>query len=80
MNEGEGGRTTTGAAIVEFDPAMKRHWELEIRTLQEAPRDAEKLRKLLEAKRKEYEEAEDYETRCRLVTEIEMLRFVLCVQ
>ncbi|MDQ3837020.1 MAG: hypothetical protein M3270_08815 [Thermoproteota archaeon] len=41
---------------------MIRHWELEIKTLQEVPRDADKLRKLLEAKRKEYEEAEDYET------------------
>ncbi|MDQ3837314.1 MAG: hypothetical protein M3270_10340 [Thermoproteota archaeon] len=64
---------------IQINPAMKRHWELEIKTLQDAPKDADKLRKLLEAKRKEYEESEDYETRCRLVTEIEMLRFVLCV-
>jgi hypothetical protein len=30
-----------------INPAMKRHLELEIKTLQNAPRDAEKLRKLL---------------------------------
>jgi hypothetical protein len=30
---------------------MKRHLELEIKTLQNAPRDADKLRKLLEVKK-----------------------------
>ncbi|MDQ3836961.1 MAG: hypothetical protein M3270_08515 [Thermoproteota archaeon] len=29
---------------IHINPAMKRHWELEIKTLQEAPRDPDKLR------------------------------------
>ncbi len=33
-----------------INPAMKRHLELEIKTLQNAPRDADKLRRLLEIK------------------------------
>ncbi len=33
-----------------INPAVKRHLELEIKTLQNAPRDADKLRKLLEIK------------------------------
>jgi hypothetical protein len=36
---------------------MKRHLELEIKTLQNAPRDATKLRKLLEIKQRQKEEA-----------------------
>ncbi len=31
-----------------INPAIKKHLELEIKTLQNAPRDADKLRKLLE--------------------------------
>jgi len=48
-------------------------------TLQNAPRDAAKLRKLLKVKQKEYEKATDWEDIERLVTEIEMLKFVLCL-
>jgi hypothetical protein len=29
---------------IEINPTMKRHFELEIRTLQDAPRDADRLR------------------------------------
>jgi hypothetical protein len=36
---------------------MKRHLELEIKTLQNAPRDADKLRKLLKVKQRQKEEA-----------------------
>jgi len=36
---------------------MKRHLELEIKTLQNAPRDADKLKALLTAKEREKEEA-----------------------
>jgi hypothetical protein len=32
------------AAVIKINPVMKRHWELEIKTLQDAPRDADKLR------------------------------------
>jgi hypothetical protein len=40
----------------EINPIMKRHLELEIKTLQNAPRDADKLRKLLEVKARQKEE------------------------
>jgi hypothetical protein len=33
-----------------INPIMKRHLELEIKTLQNAPRDADKLRRLLQVK------------------------------
>jgi hypothetical protein len=61
-----------------INPVMKRHLELEIRTLQNAPRDADKLRRLLEVKqRQKEEEAMHIEDTQRLVTEIEMLKVVL---
>jgi hypothetical protein len=56
---------------------MKRHLEVEIKILQNAPRDAEKLEVLLKAKRKQKEEAMHIEDTHRLVTEIEMLKVVL---
>src|SRR5215216_2606772 len=40
-----------------INPVMKRHLELEIKTLQNAPRDAAKLRRLLEIKQRQKEEA-----------------------
>src|SRR5918996_3843470 len=59
-------------------PPLKRHLELEIRTLQNAPRDADKLRRLLKVKERQKEEAMYIEETERLVTEeIEMLKFVL---
>ena len=60
-----------------INPAMKRHLELEIKTLQNAPRDADKFRKLLELKQRQKEEAMHIEDTQRLVTEIEMLKVVL---
>jgi hypothetical protein len=61
-----------------INPAMKRHYELEIKTLQNAPRDEGKLRELLKLKEKENdEEATQIEDTQRLVTEIEMLKVVL---
>jgi hypothetical protein len=56
---------------------MKRHLELEIKTLQNAPRDEDKLRQLLELKQRQKEEADHIEDTQRLVTEIEMLKVVL---
>jgi hypothetical protein len=56
-----------------INPAVKKHLELEIKTLQNAPRDADKLRKLLEIKQRQKEEAMHIEDTQRLVTEIEML-------
>jgi hypothetical protein len=60
-----------------INPAMKRHLELEIRTVQNAPRDADKLKQLLELKQRQKEEAMHIEDTQRLVTEIEMLKFVV---
>jgi len=56
---------------------MKKHLELEIKTLHNAPRDAEKLERLLKSKRRQKEEAMEREVTERLVTEIEMLKVVL---
>jgi hypothetical protein len=55
-----------------MNPAMKRHLELEIKTLQNAPRDTEKLEWLLKKKERAKEEAMHIENTQRLVTEIEM--------
>jgi hypothetical protein len=60
-----------------LSPPMKKHLELEIKTLENAPRDADKLRKLLQVKQKQKEEAMHMEDTQRLVTEIEMLKVVL---
>jgi hypothetical protein len=52
--------------------------ELEIKTLENAPRDADKLERLLQVKqRQKEEEAMHIEDTERLVTEIEMLKVVL---
>src|SRR5215204_3949991 len=61
-----------------INPVMKRHLELEIKTLQNAPRDPDKLRQLLKVKQRQKEEADHIEDTQRLVTEeIEMLKVVL---
>jgi hypothetical protein len=60
-----------------ISPPMKRHLELEIKTLQNAPRDADKLEQLLQVKQKQKEDADHIEDTQRLVTEIEMLKVVL---
>jgi hypothetical protein len=60
-----------------LNPVMKKHLELEIKTLQNAPRDADRLRRLLEIKRRQKDEADHIEDTQRLVTEIEMLEVVL---
>jgi hypothetical protein len=60
-----------------MNPAVKSHYELEIKTLQNAPRDAEKLEWLLKLKEREKDEAMHIEDTQRLVTEIEMLKLVL---
>jgi hypothetical protein len=60
-----------------MSPPMKRHLELEIKILENAPRDVEKLERLLKTKRRQKEEAMHIEDTQRLVTEIEMLKVVL---
>ena len=79
QGEGEKEKEKEGAAteeVIESSLAAKRHWELQIRTLQETPRDPEKLRKILKEKQEEYEKAEDSKDTERLVPEIDMVRFV----
>ena len=60
-----------------MSPPMKKHLELEIKILQNAPRDADKLERLLQVKQRQKEEAMYIEDTQRLVTEIEMLKVVL---
>jgi hypothetical protein len=43
-----------------INPAVKSHLELEIKTPQNAPRDADKLRRLLEVKQRQKEEETDH--------------------
>src|SRR5262245_46309193 len=63
---------------IPINPAIKRHYKLEIRILREAPTDPDKLRTLVKAKRRELENAIKIEDTERLFPEIEMLSFVLC--
>ena len=63
--------------MIEINPAMKRHWESEIKILRDAPRDPYKLGDILKVKQKEYEKATDRKDIEKLVPEIEMLQFVL---
>jgi methyl coenzyme M reductase beta subunit len=66
-----------GAELGGINPVIKKHYELQIKTLQNASRDADKLERLLKRKQQEKEEAMYMEDTQRLVTEIEMLRVVL---
>jgi hypothetical protein len=75
-DEGDGAPTHKEPTI-EISLASKKHWELQIKTLQDAPRDPETLRQILKDKQEQYEKAEDSEDIERLVPETEMLKFVL---
>ena len=59
-----------------MNPAIKQ-LGLQIKTLQNAPRDHHKLERLLKVKRRQKEEAIEREDTERLVTEIEMLKVVM---
>lgn len=63
-------------AVIKINPATKKYCELNIKILQDSPRDSDQLRELLKVKQKEYEKAQDSEVIEPLVTEIEMLKFV----
>jgi hypothetical protein len=64
---------------IQISSVAKRHFQLQIETLQNAPRDVSKLQQIIKAKERENEEARHiYETE-RLVSEIEMLKLVLCL-
>jgi hypothetical protein len=67
-----------GEELGGMNPIIKKHYELQIKTLQNAPRDADKLERLLKAKERQKEEEAMYmKDTQRSVTEIEMLRVVL---
>ena len=59
------------------NPIINEHFKLQIKTLQNAPRDPDKLERLLKIKERQKEEAMYMEDTQRLVTEIEMLKVVL---
>jgi hypothetical protein len=67
------------AAVITVNPATREYCGLKIKILQESPRQAYKLEEILQAKEKEYAKAQDSEDIERLVTEIQMLKFVLCL-
>jgi hypothetical protein len=60
-----------------MSPPIRKYLELEIKILQDAPKDAEKLERLLKSKQRQKEQANFMEDTQRLVTEIEMLKVVL---
>jgi hypothetical protein len=68
-----------GGELGGINPAIKRHYELQIKTLQNAPRDLDKLKRLLQSKEREKDEAIHIKDKERRVTEIEMLRVVFCI-
>lgn len=58
-------------------PPVNEHFKLQIKTLQNAPRDPDKLERLLKIKKRQKEEDMHIEETERLVTQIEMLKVVL---
>jgi hypothetical protein len=60
-----------------INPAVKKHYELQIKTLQNTPRDEDKLEALLKVKERQKEETMHIEDTQRLFTEIEMLQVIL---
>ena len=77
MIDASQGIITMGSQGEGISPPMKKHLELEIKILENAPRDADKLRKLLQIKQRQKDEAIHIEDTQRLVAEIEMLKVVL---
>jgi hypothetical protein len=64
------------AAVIKINPATKKYAELKIKILQDSPRDADKLKDLLQAKQREYKKAQDSEDIEDLITEIDMLEYL----
>ncbi len=56
---------------------MKSHFQLQVKTSKCSYRDAAKLEQIIKAKERENKEARHIDDTLRLVTEIEMLKFVL---
>jgi len=66
---------TLATKEIRINPAMKRHYELEIEMFQNAPRDEDKLRELLKLKKRQNDQATHIGDSQRLITE--MLKVVL---
>jgi hypothetical protein len=66
-----------GEELGGINPATKKHLKLQMKTLQNAPRDADKLERLLHVKQRQKEEAMHIEDIQRLVAETEMLKVVV---
>jgi hypothetical protein len=77
MIDASQGIITMGSQGEGMSPPMKKHLELEIKILQNAPRDPDKLERLLQIRQRQKEEAMYIEDTQRLVAEIEMLKVVL---
>jgi hypothetical protein len=65
------------AALIKINPATRKYAELKVKILQDSPRDAAKLKEILQAKQREYKKAQDSDFIERLVTEIDMLEYLL---
>ena len=60
-------------------PPVNEHFKLQIKTLQNAPRDPDKLERLLKVKQRQEEEAIPIEDTQRLVTEISKCSTLYCI-
>jgi Na+-translocating ferredoxin:NAD+ oxidoreductase RnfG subunit len=60
-------------------PPVNEHFKLQIKTLQNAPRDTDKLEQLLKAKESAKDEAMHIEDTQGLFAEIQMIKVVLCL-
>jgi hypothetical protein len=58
---------------------VNRDFKLQMKTLQNAPRDPDKLERLLKVKERQMEEAIYMDDTERLITEIEMPKVVFCI-
>lgn len=63
--------------MIKINPATRKYYELRIKILQDSPRDAEKLGEILQVKEEEYQKAQDSEDIERLVTEVDVLEYLL---
>jgi methyl coenzyme M reductase beta subunit len=75
--DNNGNSISSSSSSIVINPAISAHFQLEIQTLQNASRNASKLEQIIKAKERQNEKARHVEDTQRLVTEIEMLKFVL---
>jgi hypothetical protein len=82
MIEASQGIITMGSQGEGMSPPMKKHLELEIKILQNAPRDAEKLEKLLKIKQRQKGRGSNVHRRYTKASYrgIEMLKVVSCIR